>query len=379
MLKIILIPVVLIMLYYLEGFIFSKKWHKGLEVDLSFDKRPVVEGDYTYLSEEITNAKIIPLHILQVRFQTANGLGFIDTPNASVSDRTNVSDVFSMMPYEKVTRQLKIECEKRGYYDIQSTSLVAHDLFSSSIHYENQNQNTCLYVYPSQIALSKLEIPFEMIMGDVLTRKNLYEDNFTFRGIREYVRGDTLNSINWKATARTGDLKVNLRENTSSQKVMLLVNLEEPAFLFDEDLIEDCIRVCVTLANEFIKRQVPVGIRTNGKDLITGDIVEMEAGASRGHIQNCNRALARIDLKMDKSSFIDVVEREIADKGYEDTTYVVISTSQRDEFQEAIARLSDNTGHITWLCPLTRSMEDARLDKFAVNGSKIDYYRIVHE
>ena len=103
---IILIPIVLFLLYMAQRRIFNRYWQRGLMAELSFDQEAVTEGDEASLTEVITNRNFIPLHILQVNFQTDVGLFFKDTTNASVTDRVNVIDVFSLRFYEKITRNL---------------------------------------------------------------------------------------------------------------------------------------------------------------------------------------------------------------------------------------------------------------------------------
>ena len=225
---IFLIPFLLLILYMLERELFHRYWERGLSVNLDFSKEAVTEGEDTGLVEVITNRNFLPLHILQVNFQTDVGLDFTDSSNFSVTDRVNVLDVFSLKFYERVTRELSLNCQKRGYYSILRTSLVASDLFSPDIHYATRDQRTSLYVYPSELPEHVIAIPFQQIMGEVMSKRFLYEDNFTFRGIRDYAPTDTMNNINWKASARTGSLKVNLHDYTSSPEVMIVLNLDEP-------------------------------------------------------------------------------------------------------------------------------------------------------
>ena len=229
---IILIPLLLYVLYIGERKIFNRYWEKGLFAKLDFENEAVTEGETASLTEVITNRNFIPLHILQVNFQTDVGLDFTDTSNASVTDRVNVIDVFSLRFYEKITRKLTMKCKRRGFYSILQTSLVASDLFSSDIHYATRDQRTSMYVYPKLMPEHMLRIPFRKLMGEIETKRFLYEDNFTFRGIRDYAPTDPMSDINWKASARTGELKVNLHDYTSSPEVMLVLNVEEPGILF---------------------------------------------------------------------------------------------------------------------------------------------------
>ncbi len=372
---IILIPIVLCLLYIAERRIFNRYWERGLSAELTFDQEAVTEGDRALLSEVITNRNFIPLHILQVNFQTSVGLDFTDTTNASVTDRVNVIDVFSLRFYERVTRKLAMNCVKRGYYNILETSLVASDLFSPDIHYATRQQHTSLYVYPKLLQDKAIQIPYQQLMGEVLSKRFLYEDNFTFRGIREYAPTDQMSSINWKASAKTGNLKVNLHDYTASPEIMLVLNIEEPGIMFETELLEDCIRLAGTLAHRFNQDGIPVSLLTNARDKVTNDCVRLEAGASAGHIRNILRALSRIDLVGKESMDMEqLVMEEMKMARSSQLTYCYISTSRRDGAVSAAQKIADKKGSLKWFCPLTRSM-----DQKGPSDNRIDFVRIIRE
>ena len=372
---IFLIPIVLFLLYLAERWLFNKYWEKGLSVKLDFTDVAVTEGDETLLQEVITNRNFIPLHILQVNFQTDTGLDFTDSSNCSVTDRVNVLDVFSLRFYERVTRQLSLRCDKRGYYNILRTSLVASDLFSPDIHYANRDQNTEMYVYPKEMPGQRIDLPFQQMMGEVVSKRFLFEDNFTFRGIRDYAPTDSMGDINWKASAKTGGLKVNLHDYTSSPEVMIVLNVDEPGILFETELLEDCIRYAFTFAKAFINENVPVSLLTNGKDKVTGETISLEAGASQDHIRNFARALARIELTPGGAvSMSDLVFAELSRNRSQQLTYLYISTSRRDDAINAAKELTDKKGKLMWICPLTRSMEET-----GPMDNRITFVRMIHE
>ena len=372
---IFLIPIVLVLLFMAERWLFNRFWERGLSVKLDFTAEAMTEGEDTYLKEVITNRNFIPLHILQVNFQTDTGLDFTDSSNCSVTDRVNVLDIFSLRFYERVTRKLSLKCQKRGYYNILRTSLVASDLFSPDIHYATRDQNTEMYVYPRSLPFEKISLPFQQMMGDVVSRRFLFEDNFTFRGIRDYAPTDTMGNINWKASAKTGALKVNLHDYTQSPEVTIVLNVDEPGILYETELLEDCIRYALTFAKAFIDENVPVSLLTNGKDKITKEVISLESGASADHIRNFCRALARIDLtQKNGASMSDIVSGELSKNRSRQLAYLYISTSRRDDALNAAKELADKKGELMWICPLTRSMEDeAPLD------NRITFVRMIHE
>lgn len=371
---IVLIPIILYLLYLLERYLFARYWDRNLEVELGFDKNAVVEGEETSLTEIVTNRNFIPLHILQVGFQTDIGLSFDDETNVTVSDRVNILDVFSLRFYSRITRILPVSCPQRGYYSILQTSINASDFFSPDIHYAMRKQRTSLYVYPRRLPFAKIEPLLMQLSGEAVTRRILYEDNFTFRGIREYVPTDPMGSINWKATARTGQMKVNIHDYTSSPEITLVLNVEEPRILFDTELLEDSIRICMCLAEELIRKGIPVSLITNGKDKVTGETVRLSGGASGDHVTSFLRALARIDLTRDKEDIGELIKGLLEKEDNDRTTYCFISTSRREGAVATAEAICDRKGKLLWICPVTRDMDTA-----PIGDKRIDLRMFIHE
>lgn len=92
------------------------------------------------------------------------------------------------------------------------------------------NQNTYLYVYPRYLNIDCLDVPFRKMIGTMTSRQFLYEDPFEFRGIRDYTSTDPMNSVNWTASARTGELMVNVHDSTSSQEAIIILNLKQKLY-----------------------------------------------------------------------------------------------------------------------------------------------------
>ena len=148
--------------------------------------------------------------MLQVGFQMHRNLRFADGENTSVSDQCYKRDIFSVGSYQKITRTISFYCSRRGYYELSQVELVTRSPLMNGKFYKTLESPDHFYVYPRMVDETRLEIPFQKIMGSVLSRKNLYEDPFEFRGIREYQPTDPMHKINWKVSARTDQWMVNL-------------------------------------------------------------------------------------------------------------------------------------------------------------------------
>ncbi|MGC8719838.1 MAG: DUF58 domain-containing protein [Thermodesulforhabdaceae bacterium] len=98
--------------------------------------------------------------------------------------------------------------------------------------------------------------------------------------IRNYQEGDPKKSINWKATAKTGNLKVNERSLEKPQAIILNIN--------ENDDIEPTLSCLVYLAIKFIGMGYLVGLK--GTNLF----IPPETGTS--HLRSILRALALYGL-----------------------------------------------------------------------------------
>ena len=254
MIQLLGIIVFALLLYLGQKYVYAKIWQRDLKVSLSFREDGIWEGQESELSEIIENRKRLPLTMLKVKFQTDRHLVFADTKGSRTTDRYYRNDIFQIGRLEKVTRALHFTGGRRGYYTIQEADLVASDLFLTAQYTATTPIEHCsLYVYPKPFSHPDFKRSLKQLNGEVLTKRHLLEDPFEYRGIRDYQPQDDLKSINWKATARTGDLKVNQKNYTSQESVRIFVNLEDTGILKKEDCVEACLQIATAETPVFWK------------------------------------------------------------------------------------------------------------------------------
>ena len=226
MIKIFGIGLIAYLLFIIQRRLYEKLWQKHLRISVKFATGHIFEGDQGELKEVIENRKRLPLSMLKVKFKTDRHLIFNNDRGSRTTDQYYRNDVFRIGGGERVTRTLKFTGGKRGYYTIDEISLVASDLFFLGQMVTDQPVKTELYVYPKPYYSNRLRQSFVQLNGEMLTRRHLLEDPFEYRGIREYQPYDDMRSINWKATAKTGDFKVNQRNYTSLKSVRFFFSEE---------------------------------------------------------------------------------------------------------------------------------------------------------
>lgn len=343
--------------YFLQNKLYEKNWNKGLSVSVDFARKQAVKGETVSLIEVITNNKVLPLLMVHLKFIVDRNLHFKDMEDkVSVSDQCYKDDIFSLLFYQKITRTLPFVCAKRGFFTIEEASLVSSNLFLNIQYIKHLPLYTELTVFPQLADGERLEIPFKKIMGELLTRRYLYEDPFEFRGIREYTSTDTMSSINWKATARTGDFKVNVHDHTASRQICILLNLESETNWEADYLMEECISIAAGLCEKLTEHNIGIRLVSNGCDLYSKKGVVLGGGVSEMHMDAILTGLARMDLKLPKESFSSILD-EMSAKEQDDTLYVMVSVASGEILQNAYEALARKCSGAMWILPYSYKPE----------------------
>ena len=155
---------------------------------------------------------------------------------------------------------------QRGEYHFGNIHLfVATPLKLLSRRFTTEAQET-IPVYPAFLQLRKYELysgtTLQMESGSQRMRK--IGQSMEFEQIKEYVSGDDIRTLNWKASARKGGLMVNNFMEERSQQIYCIIDkgrlMKMP---FDGmTLLDYAINSCLVLSNVCLKKQDRVGVIT---------------------------------------------------------------------------------------------------------------------
>lgn len=344
-----------LIVYFAVKFIYRYNWSKGLTVSLNFDKKHAVKDDTVNITEVVTNAKRLPLPCVNLKFQVSRELLFTgaDT-NSSVSDKTYRNDVFSLLANQRITRKVPVRCTRRGVYRISGLEIVFSGLFMNEINVLKSGNHCEITVYPKPADPTVLKPVNSRISGEAQRKKYMLEDPFVFRGIRDYTSNDSLKNVNWKATARTGNLMVNEYDESVSRNVCILLNLEEDGVLRYDAVDEQAISIAAGMAQMLIAQGINVSMISNGCDIDTKNPAVIHNGSGAGHLNNIDTALARIDTGIAMEEYSDMLERILEPdnmKTESEYVYVLISASRRKNLQKVINKISRLQGDMVWIVP----------------------------
>ncbi len=356
MIQIIGIGLIAFGLFVLQKKIYSKLWDKDLTATISFGSSYIFEGQEGQLKEIVENRKRLPLSMVKVKFQADRHLVFDDTKGSRTTDQYYRNDVFQINGGEKLTRTIKFVGGRRGYYTIDSMDLVASDLFMTSQFVETQSVNTSLYVYPKIFNSNEFRRSLQQLNGEVLTKRHLLEDPFEYRGIREYQPTDDLKSINWKATAKTGDFKVNQKNYTALQAVRIFINLQDDGILKKEEAVEASLQVAAGLCEYFLKQGIRVSCYGNCVDMVNDLPLSIEASSSRGQMETVLRALARVDTQKPVVDFNNYFGKKLLEEA-NGTITCFVSPNHYPAFVELVEKYHNLGKEYMWFYPISEIKE----------------------
>lgn len=347
----------LLLLICLWNLYYARHWSANLTVSLDFLQDFVYAGDRAEMTEQIENRKKLMLPIVEVGFHMDRNLSFHDCENTNVSDYAYKRDIFALLGMQRVTRKLSLDCMKRGYYRIDKSDLTTFSILHRRRFSVEVPANAALYVYAARTNVSDILVTCERLMGSLQCAKRLYEDPFAFSSIREYTITDPMNTINWKASARTGELMVNTFESTLTEKVMIYLDMEDRSILKYEHLTEDSVSVAASLAQRLIGRGMEVGLCINAASGVNSSMEDnkqttftyIEPAAGKKQLNDIEQALSHCKSDDSVIPFTTLLASLIP----EDAVMIFISKNVSQN-QSAIEQFADKTQLAVWVAPYTR-------------------------
>lgn len=401
------IIVIAVIVIVTQAWIYRRWGMRRVGYERYFDVEHAFVGDEVHLVEVIANGKILPLPWLRLESMIEAGLSFTkqDDLNISAGERyQNHHSLFSLPAYTEIVRKHRITCVQRGMYELKSATLTCGDLFNIYSHAVQLELEATLLVFPRLLDLEELSLPSHSWQGDHIVRRWIVSDPFIVAGVREYRAGDPLNRINWKATARTGELQVHHDDYTAQHRLMVLLNFDVSEEMWsavtDPELIEHGISLAASLAQLTIQRGIETGFACNGyavdqlgprrersifgtgqqegerRGRRLGSEAEQQKRRAfetneqkrhvpvyvpphigRAHFMLIMEQMAKLDIAR-TTDFPTFLEQRIVPQTTEATDFLIITAFESERMQEQIERLRQR-GHAVELLHLSAPQEEA--------------------
>lgn len=204
---------------------------------------------------------------------------------------------------KNVLLQYVLQPKERGEYSFGNLNIyVSSSIAFASRRYTFQ-KDAMLPSYPSFIHLRTYElmaIKSDFLLGGIKKIRKLGH-TMEFEQIREYVQGDDIRSINWKATSKSNRLMINQYQDEKSQRIYMLIDKGRTMKMpFDGlSLLDYSINASMALAHIILKKGDRAGMMTFSKKTEN----KVAADNKSGQLRKISEALYNIKTDFFESDY----------------------------------------------------------------------------
>jgi uncharacterized protein (DUF58 family) len=224
-----------------------------VDVGVTLDRDLVLEGDDVTLT--LSLASETPIERLDL---------LLDLPPGLAAEDAWSLRALRLSAGERRELELRIRCERWGAYRLGNLRLRAHDMFGLIVYNDRLEPRVSLKVYPRPEAVRSLFRPFEtqVFVGNLVSREK--GEGIEFADLRPFVVGDRIRRINWRASARRGELWVNELHAERNADVVLFLDTFTEARRAGETTLDRTVRGAAALAAHYLRHKDRVGLVTFG-------------------------------------------------------------------------------------------------------------------
>ncbi|AZA58940.1 DUF58 domain-containing protein [Chryseobacterium shandongense] len=199
--------------------------------------------------------------------------------------------------------QYILEPKQRGEYNFGSLNVYVSSPLGFVSKRFNFQKDANLPSYPSFIHLRKYElmaIQSEFLLGGIKKIRKLGH-TMEFEQIKEYVPGDDIRTINWKATSKTNRLMVNQFQDEKSQRIFMLIDTGRTMKMPFKglSLLDYSINATMALSHIILKKGDRAGMMTFSKKTEN----KIAAENKSGQLRKISEALYNIKTDFFESDF----------------------------------------------------------------------------
>ena len=331
----------------------SRYWSRHLFDRVTFSARPsetrAFIGETISVRIELENRKMLPLPWYEWRFALGEQIPCRDeTLSASAAPGSSwVTRQGALGWYENHSWTFQIQPLERGFHALGPSTIRSADLLGIFPGIKENNDTQHITVFPRVCRMEEIGLPADRPLGLVRGRNKLFEDPLRITGLREYRPGDPLRRIDWKATARSGDLQSRLYEPSATQQLYLLVNIDTMEHAWEgylRDELERTVSAAASIATWAAGNRFAVGLLANGAYPNADRPIRLAPSRSRDQITRILEALAVIQ-PLTMGDLAIQIRRE-AGRMPVGSTIVIIASLMPPGLADAVLRLREEGHHV---------------------------------
>lgn len=281
------------------AWLWNKASLENVEYIRVIPQKRVFIGETVPFSVELHNKKPIPLPRIDTvdDIPSALNLNGPDIRPSSTVDAVSMTHSASISAYQRTAWEYSVQAKKRGFHRLGSVNIYGGDIFGLFDSKKTIATRDYILVYPQILKLPDLGMPESRPFGEKITNLNIYQDISWNRGIRTYEKGDSLNTVDWKYTAKKSELMVKTFESTSKSDVILAVSVETSLKVWEGYSpvnLERVVAASASIANYCSGEGFNLGFFSNGTPVLSDLPMRIPASQSEDQLKVILETLATI-------------------------------------------------------------------------------------
>ncbi|MDO4501705.1 MAG: DUF58 domain-containing protein [Coriobacteriia bacterium] len=207
------------LLMVVAGILFSFAYLQILKRSVTFQETGTqgncLRGEASSIGVKVTNGSFLLCPRIEVELFVSDLEGNVD---AATFER------ISLLPKEERELMLAARFDHIGEYQVGLRSFTIFDLFGLFSSQMKTARPSVVSVAPRLADLSGLDVVHQSETDVLSMNRSVINDGFDYVGMREYVLGDTMKTIHWKASARFGDLMTRLYEKQVNPDICVVLD-----------------------------------------------------------------------------------------------------------------------------------------------------------
>ena len=234
------------------------------------------------IRRETTSDNIFEDGTMSVKFiikNTGLGIGFVEIydslpPQSRIIKGSNYTLLY-MKPWQEVSFEYSLKLPLRGHYHLGPVKMRVKDAFDLFYNERLEESIHSFSVFPQVEVLEEQIITSrapKLLSGAMPL--NVIGTGTEFYSLREFVPGDSLRSVNWKALAKKGKMMVNETVREDVMDVILLLDAREVSAVGggkDTPLEMSC-RAAATYAKQLLDERNNVALMVYGETIERVDL-----------------------------------------------------------------------------------------------------------
>ncbi len=222
-----------------------------LRASVALDRDRLIESDELRVEIELEATR--PIARLEVLLELPPGLVVTDGDNPT-----------AVRVAGRRTLSVGLRVERWGAYSIGDLTVRARDPLGLFARSGRIRAARPIKAYPTNESLRRLLRPAEtqLYSGDELARTK--GEGLEFADLRPFMFGDRVRRINWRASARRGELWVNEQHPERNVDVVLFVDSFAEVRRGSSSTLDLAVRAAATLAARYTRRRDRVGLVSFG-------------------------------------------------------------------------------------------------------------------